>query len=115
MKLTLDEILEKVSSFYGFKVEECTTRSRKVEFVKVRQQYCKIAKDETTLSYDSIGKKIFRDHVTVMHACNQVNNLIQTDKFYKAEFLELRDKILGTPVIFEPIDINEIIKQTNEI
>ena len=90
---TLDEILEGVCIFYGLEVEECTTKSRKVELVKVRQQYCKIAKEETKFSYDSIGKKIFRDHATVIHACKQVNNLLETDKEYKAEFLELRDKI----------------------
>lgn len=112
---TLDEILEKVSSFYGFKVEECTTRSRKVEFVKVRQQYCKIAKEATKKSFREIGEKIFRDHATVIHACKQVNDLLQTDKKYRDEFLELRDKILCKPVIFEPLNIDEIIKQTNEI
>jgi chromosomal replication initiator protein len=112
---TLDEILEGVCNFYGIEVAEVAVPSRQVELVKARQQYCHIAKEATKKSLREIGEKIGRDHATVIHACKQVNNLLETDKAYKAEFLELKEKILSEPVIFEPIDIDEIIKQTNEI
>ena len=110
---TLDEILEGVCVFYGLEVAEVAVPSRKGELVKARQQYCKIAKEATKKSLREIGLKIGpRDHATVSNSINKVNDFIETDKNYKAEFLELRDKILCEPVIFEPIDIDEIIKQT---
>ena len=112
---TLDEILEGVCNFYGLEVAAVAVPSRKVELVKARQQYCKIAKEATKNSLREIGEKIGRDHATVNHSIKQVNDFIETDKAYKAEFLELREKILSEPVIFEPIDIDKIIKQTNEI
>ncbi|MBN2786939.1 MAG: hypothetical protein JXQ69_01325 [Paludibacteraceae bacterium] len=105
-ELTLDYILERTCSFYGYEdIADCITDSRKKDVVKVRQQYCYIAKEATTKSLSVIGSKIGnRDHATVMHAIKQVNNLLQTDKKYRDEFIELRNKVLGiTPVVFEPM------------
>ena len=34
-----------------------------------------------------------KDHATVLHACRTVNNLIETDKKFKASVLELQKKI----------------------
>ena len=92
---TLDEILEGVCVFYGLEVAAVAVPSRKGELVKARQQYCHIAKEATTKSLREIGEKIVRDHATVNHSINKVNDFIETDKNYKDEFFELRDKILG--------------------
>lgn len=109
---TLDEIFEGVCNFYRLEVNEVAVPSRKGELVKARQQYCKIAKEATKNSLREIGEKIGRDHATVNHSIKKVNDFIETDKNYKDEFFELREKILCKPVIFDPLNIDEIIKQT---
>jgi chromosomal replication initiation ATPase DnaA len=112
--LTLDGILEKTASFYGYTdISQVITPSRKRELVRVRQQYCRLAKEYTKHSLSEIGKNIGeRDHATVLHACKQVEDLITTDKRYRAEFEDLRNCILGIqPEVLEPIDMTEIINE----
>ncbi len=84
--ITIDEILKKVSDFYGVEVESVNTRSRKREVVQVRQVAMYLAKKYLDMSTAKIGLYIGkRDHATVLHACKTITNLAETDKQFRSE------------------------------
>ncbi|MBR3856069.1 MAG: chromosomal replication initiator protein DnaA [Bacteroidaceae bacterium] len=84
--ITIDDILKKVSDFYGVEVESINTRSRKREVVQVRQVAMYLAKKYLDMSTSKIGLYIGkRDHATVLHACKTITNLAETDKQFRSE------------------------------
>ncbi|MBR7134161.1 MAG: chromosomal replication initiator protein DnaA, partial [Bacteroidaceae bacterium] len=79
--ITIDEIIKKVSDFYGVEPNSINTRSRKREVVQVRQVAMFLAKKYLDMSTSKIGQYIGnRDHATVLHACKTITNLAETDK-----------------------------------
>lgn len=64
------------------------------EVVQTRQITMYFAKSFTKSSLANIGMQCGgKDHATVLHACKTVNNLIDTDKRFKAYIVELEKKI----------------------
>ena len=52
------------------------------------------AKKYTKSSLANIGSQIGdRDHATVLHACKTVDNLLETDKEFKAHFEDINKKL----------------------
>lgn len=49
--------------------DELSSDNRVRRIKEARQIYCALAREITTLSYAEIGKKINRDHSTVMYSC----------------------------------------------
>jgi len=69
-------------------------KTRKREIVQARQLAMFFSKRMTKSSLSSIGLHCGnKDHATVLHACRTVNNLIETDKQFKAYVDELEKKI----------------------
>lgn len=88
--ITIDDIISKVSSYYGVEVESINTRSRKREVVLVRQVAMFLSKKYLDMSTAKIGKYIGnRDHATVVHACKTITNLAETDKQFRNELNEI--------------------------
>ncbi len=88
--ITIDEIIKKVSSYYGVEVESLNTRSRKREVVLVRQVAMYLSKKHLDMSTSKIGQYIGnRDHATVLHACKTIANLAETDKQFRNELNEI--------------------------
>ena len=70
------------------------SKTRKRQVVQARQIAMYFAKNMTKSSLSNIGAHCGgKDHATVLHACRTVNNLIETDKKFKASVLELQKKI----------------------
>ncbi len=88
--ITIDDIINKVSEYYGIEPEDINTRSRKREVVLVRQVSMFLAKKYLDLSTAKIGQYIGnRDHATVLHACKTITNLSETDKQFRNELNEI--------------------------
>lgn len=88
--ITIDEIIKKVSEFYGVEPNSINTRSRKREVVQVRQVAMFLAKKYLDMSTSKIGQYIGnRDHATVLHACKAVTNLAETDKQFRCELNQI--------------------------
>ncbi len=88
--LTIDDIIEKVASYYNVEVESINTRSRKREVVLVRQVAMYFSKRYLDISTSKIGQYIGkRDHATVLHACKAITNLAETDKQFRNELNEI--------------------------
>lgn len=88
--ITIDDIISKVSSYYGIETSAINTRSRKREVVLVRQVAMFLAKKYLDMSTSKIGQYVGnRDHATVLHACKTVANLADTDKQFRNELNEI--------------------------
>jgi chromosomal replication initiator protein len=90
--ITIDEIIKKVSDYYGIEVNAINTRSRKREVVLVRQIAMYLAKKHLDMSTSKIGMYVGnRDHATVLHACKTITNLYDTDKQFRTELNEIEN------------------------
>lgn len=94
--ITIEDIIQKVSSYYGIETSAINTRSRKREVVLVRQVSMFLARKHLDMSIAKIGKYIGdRDHATVLHACKTIENLADTDKQFRVELEEIDLSIQG--------------------
>lgn len=90
---TIESIQKNISEFYNVPLELMNSETRRREIVQVRQIAMFFAKGETGKSLESIGNKIGgKDHGTVLHAIKTVKNLIETDKKFKNQIIEIQKK-----------------------
>ncbi len=91
---TVQEIRDIVCDFYGVSLESILSETRKREIVQARQVAMYFAKLKTKDSLTTIGTTIGkRNHATVLHACKTVQDLMDTDKTFRASVEEL-DRLL---------------------
>ena len=85
------EIVGKVSETTGITADEMKVKTRKRTVVESRQLAMKMLKKHTRFSLAAIGEyfechgHVF-DHATVLHSCKTVDDLIDTDKYYKMRY-----------------------------
>lgn len=90
--LTVDDILEKVCAHYGVTQQNVFSRSRKRDYVVVRQVSMYFAQKYTKMPASRIGQLIGnRDHSTVIHSCNTVEKRLQADKAFEAELSSIEN------------------------
>ena len=90
----IGEILKVVSAESAIPVDLILMKTRKREIVDLRQKAMCLAKTFTGASLATIGSKIGnKDHATVLHSCKTVNNLIDTDKSYKGDYMNMYIKV----------------------
>ena len=84
--LTIDDILEKVCHHYGVSQQSAFSKSRKRNYVQVRQVSMYLPQKHTKLSAARIGLLIGnRDHSTVIHSCNTIEKRLKVDKSFLEE------------------------------
>ncbi|MBO7128526.1 MAG: chromosomal replication initiator protein DnaA [Prevotella sp.] len=84
--LTIDDILEKVCQHYNVAQQHVFSKSRKRDYVQVRQVSMYLAQKYTKMPASRIGQLIGnRDHSTVIHSCNTVEQRLKVDKAFSAE------------------------------
>jgi len=84
--LTVDDIIEKVCGYFNVSQDGIATKSRKRELVTARQVSMYLAQKYTKLPAQRIGKLVGgRDHSTVIHSCNQVEQRMQSDANFKKD------------------------------
>ena len=92
--LTVDEILEKVCQHYGVSQQSVSGRSRKKDYVQVRQVSMYLAQKYTKMPASRIGQLIGgRDHSTVIHSCNTIEQRIKTDKNFSTELNSIENSL----------------------
>jgi chromosomal replication initiator protein len=93
-EISIEYIQKLVSDYYGISIEQIKSKTRKREIVQARQISMYFAKQLTKASLKNIGMYFGgRDHSTVIHACQTVNDLIDTDKKFKSDVEELSKRI----------------------
>ena len=84
--LTVDDIVEKVCGHYGVSQQSVFSRSRKRDYVLVRQVSMYLAQKYTKMPASRIGQLIGgRDHSTVIHSCSAIEQRLQVDKSFVNE------------------------------
>ncbi len=93
-EVSIDYIQKVVCDYFDLPIEMLKSKTRKRQVVQARQIAMFFAKSMTKSSLSNIGAHCGgKDHATVLHACRTVNNLIETDKKFKASVQELQKKI----------------------
>ncbi|AGA76305.1 chromosomal replication initiator protein DnaA [Echinicola vietnamensis] len=89
----IDFIQKTVSDYYGIKLDDLKAKTRKKEIVVARQVAMYFSKEFTNHSLKSIGYHFGgRDHSTVIHAVQTVNDLMETDTSFRNAINEQRKK-----------------------
>ena len=84
--LTIDDILEKVCTHYNVPQQQVFSRSRKRDYVLVRQVSMYLAQKYTKMPASRIGQLIGgRDHSTVIHSCSTIEQRLKVDKAFLSE------------------------------
>ena len=90
--LTVDEILEKVCRHYNVEQRQVSSKSRKRDLVQVRQVSMYLAQKYTKMPAGRIGQLIGnRDHSTVIHSCNAIEQRLKVDKTFSAEITSIEN------------------------
>ena len=81
--LTIDDILEKVCQHFGVSQQHVISKSRKRDYVQVRQVSMYLAQKYTKMPASRIGQLIGgRDHSTVIHSCSTIEQRLKVDKAF---------------------------------
>lgn len=93
-EVSIDYIQKTVANHYSVSLENLKSKSRKREFVAARQVAMYFAKKYTNHSLKSIGHYFGgRDHSTVIHALQAVNDMLDTEPSFRLLFKNLQRKI----------------------
>lgn len=86
LPLTIDDIMEKVCQHYGVTQQQVYSKSRRRDYVQVRQVSMYLAQKYTKMPASRIGQLIGgRDHSTVLHSCNTVEQRLKVEKNFRDE------------------------------
>ena len=90
--LTVDDILETVCRHFNVKQQHVFSKSRKHEYVQVRQVSMYLAQKYTKMPPGRIGQLIGgRDHSTVIHSCSMVEKRLKIDKAFLDELSSIEN------------------------
>ena len=93
-EITIDSIQKMVCEYFDVPYEKLLQKTRKREIVQARQITMYLAKSFTKNSLKTIGEHFGgRDHTTVIHSCQTVKDLMDTDSLFKEDVLELHQKV----------------------
>jgi chromosomal replication initiator protein len=93
-EVSIDFIQKTVCEYFDVPVEKLREKTRKRQVVQARQLSMFLAKHFTKNSLKVIGKHFGgRDHSTVIHTCQAVQNLMDTDGKFKDSVSDIQKKI----------------------
>ena len=93
-EISIDYIQKTVCEYFTIPIELLKAKTRKREVVQARQLSMFLAKHHTKNSLKSIGQFFGgRDHSTVIHSCQAIQNLMDTDKKFKKSVEDIEKKI----------------------
>ncbi len=93
-EITIDTIQKMVCDFFDVPYDKLLQKTRKREIVQARQITMYLAKAFTKNSLKTIGEHFGgRDHTTVIHSCQTVKDLMDTDSTFRESVVELQQKV----------------------
>lgn len=92
--LTPKNIIKLVSEYYDISIDNILSPCRKKNLTEPRQIIMYLMRDELKLSYPVIGAELGgRDHTTVIHACDKINNIIKTNEKIRQDINIIKQKL----------------------
>ncbi|MFY8004353.1 MAG: chromosomal replication initiator protein DnaA, partial [Chitinophagaceae bacterium] len=93
-EITIDAIQKMVCEYFSVSYDKLLQKTRKREIVQARQITMYLAKAFTKNSLKTIGEHFGgRDHTTVIHSCQTVKDLMDTDTIFRESVMELTQKV----------------------
>jgi len=93
-EVSIEYIQKSVCEYYSVPIEKLKEKTRKRAIVQARQLSMYLAKNFTKNSLKVIGRHFGgRDHSTVIHSCQAVRDLMDTDKEFKDQVIDIEKKI----------------------
>jgi chromosomal replication initiator protein len=93
-EVTIDAIQKMVCDYFDLPYDKLLQKTRKREIVQARQITMYLSKIFTKNSLKTIGNHFGgRDHTTVIHSCQTVKDLMDTDNIFRDSVLELQQKV----------------------
>ena len=93
-KLSIDEIVTQVGRYYNVEIDELKGKKRTKEFVHPRQVAMYLCRELTDVSFPKIGEAFGkRNHTTIIHAYEKINDELQHNARLKQELNELKQKL----------------------
>ncbi|MCF0172135.1 MAG: chromosomal replication initiator protein DnaA [Bacteroidales bacterium] len=90
-EITVEKIQNVVCNYFKITPEQISSKNRKREIVQARQIAMYLSRAMTGASLSYIGNLIGgRDHATVLHSCNTVSDLLDTDRNFKRYITDLK-------------------------
>ncbi len=95
-KMTIQFVAECICKEYKITMDQMKSKSRKREYAECRQVICYLVYKhfDLNISLEKVGSFLGnRDHTTVIYACKNVQNLLDTDVFFKRKLEKLLEKL----------------------
>lgn len=93
-EITIETIQRMVCEYFDVSYDKLLQKTRKREIVQARQITMYLAKAFTKNSLKTIGEHFGgRDHTTVIHSCQTVKDLMDTDNLFRENVMELQQKV----------------------
>ena len=94
VRITVERIQQEVAQEYGVSVEGLKSKKRTKTLTVPRQVAMYLCRQHTDLPLVEIGQAFGgRDHTTVIHACDKVENEIKEDRTIRLRVEQLRERI----------------------
>jgi chromosomal replication initiator protein len=98
-EVTIDAIQKMVCDYFELPYDKLLQKTRKREIVQARQITMYLSKIFTKNSLKTIGNHFGgRDHTTVIHSCQTVKDLMDTDNIFRESVLELQQKVQSSSI-----------------
>lgn len=95
-EITLDNIIDIVCSYLDIPLDRFNSTERTREIAQARQIAMFLAKRHTKAPLTQIGSAIGgRNHATVLHSCKTVQNMLDTDKSFRAQLEDIEKTLLA--------------------
>ncbi len=93
-EINISDIQKMVCEYFNVDYDVMLSKTRKRDIAQPRQITMYLAKKFTNNSLKAIGEHFAgRDHTTVIHSCQTVENLLDTDPEYREKYLEIEQKV----------------------
>lgn len=95
-EVTIESIIDVVCDYLSIDRNRFNSSERKREIAQARQIAMFLAKRHTKAPLTQIGSAIGgRNHATVLHSCKTVQNMLDTDKAFRAQVEEIEKIVLA--------------------
>lgn len=92
-RITIEMIQGAVEDFYGIAHKDLVGKKKERRIVRPRQVAIYLCRELSESTLKNIGAAFNRDHTTVMHSCDLINNQLQEDRNLREELEAIREKI----------------------
>jgi len=94
--VTIENIQKTVAEYYKIRLAEMLSKRRSRSIARPRQVAMALARELTNHSLPEIGDAFGgRDHTTVIHACERIRNLRESDRRTGEDYLNLLRILTG--------------------